>query len=422
MDELFLHYVWQYQKFEKKQLKTTDGQTLAIYKVGFKNLDSGPDFKNARVRINDLEWSGNVEIHIKSSDWDVHKHGNDAAYDSVILHVVWRDDRPISRKDGTRIPTLELGAITDKDFLNEYRKLVSNPDVIPCASHISQISNITFQATIDKLAVERLQFKSSFFRELLRNQHDDWEEASYQFLARSFGIKINQDSFMRLAQLVPLKIVRKHADHPGQVQALFYGVAGFLDDIDGQYGMELKNEWVFLKHKYQLNEMHRTHWKFSKLRPPSFPTIRIAQLVKLIIAYDSIYSMLVNLNDHQILSDAMRLSKDDYWYDHYDFNKPLKSGINNAGKAFLQGIMVNAIAPLLSSIALEHDSDKFKEQALSILEGLPKEQNKITRLFQELGVNNESAMDSQALIQLHNEYCVKKRCLACNIGVNILKK
>ncbi|MTI31031.1 DUF2851 family protein, partial [Xanthovirga aplysinae] len=281
MREQFLHFVWRYQYFEKGSLRTVHGIDVQIFQPGISNKDAGPDFAQAKIKLGNMAWHGDVEIHYKSSDWKLHGHERDAAYNKVILHVVWENDKQVYRKDGTPIPTVELKGRVSKTLISRYKKLLSNFDAIPCASQIEDVDEIFGLSTLDQALIQRLEQKANFVLELLGVNQLDWEETTYQLLAQNFGFKVNKEPFWELSRKLPLKVIIKHGDNLMQVEALLFGTAGFLNqNLKDTYFQSLKREFGFLGRKYQLFDqvMEIHQWKFLRMRPANFPTLRIAQL------------------------------------------------------------------------------------------------------------------------------------------------
>ncbi|MBV6644687.1 MAG: DUF2851 family protein [Cyclobacteriaceae bacterium] len=424
MNEQFIHHLWQFQRFAGNNLQTTAGDTLKVFSIGHPNENAGPDFSNAKIKIGDMDWVGNVEIHIRSSDWYVHRHQTDKGYDSVILHVVWEDNQDVIRTDGSMIPTLELKPLIEPNLIASYRSLVNSPTEIPCASQIGHVDDTKVAMMVSKLVTERLEQKASEVSEIFQKVNKDWEETSYRVLARAFGLKLNSDPFDRLVSHLPLKVIRKHADHPHQVYGLILGQAGFLEETTDEYSETLQREYQFLVAKYKLETpLHRFQWKFSKLRPPSFPTIRLVQFATLMSQQQHFFHQLIaahTFNEVQRLLTNPTTEK--YWLEHYDFGKPYKSGKSSKiGQGFVLTLIANAIAPLLMAYSKEIGNIEMAERAVLWLEQLPLEKNKITSKWQKTNISIENAFDTQGLNQLYKHYCMRKRCLQCAIGVDLLR-
>jgi hypothetical protein len=424
MDEYFLHYLWQYQKFKHLPLHTVEGESISVIKVGFHNHNSGPDFLEAKVKINDIEWSGSVEIHFKSSDWIQHKHDKDEAYANVILHVVWTHDQEILHRDSqAAISTLEISKFVDHNLTESYRSYINQPQAILCASKLNNLPSIKTMMMLDHAATERLESKADVVLTIFRETGEDWEETAYRLLGKNFGFSVNKEAFATLTQSLPFKVIQKHIDHPKQVFALIFGQAGFLEKESDEYTFGLKQEFDFLRYKYQLrSSLSRVEWKFSKLRPANFPTVRLAQFATLITQQRGLFGFFTQEQDLKHIIAKLSVKPTGYWAKHYDFGKKLESGNQNLGRSSIENILINTVAPLLTAYAKTIDETKYIQQAIDMLSQLKPEQNRITKQWATNGIRPESAYQSQALLQQYNEYCVKKKCLHCNIGISILHR
>jgi hypothetical protein len=404
MQESFLHYIWQFQYFDKTDLATTQGESLQIVRPGIHNTNAGPDFSDAKVRIGLMSWAGNVEIHVSSSEWETHRHHKDRAYDSVVLHVVWTDDKPVTLEDGSLLPTLALKGKIDTQLLTRYRKLMGTSFVIPCARQFSNVPGIIKLSMLDRVLVERLEEKSKSVIELLEYNNHDWDETTYQLLAKNFGFKVNGQPFFQLSKGLPYKYLARHADNPKQVEALLFGQAGFLDEAAGDsYHRYLRREHKMLATKYSLFEakMKASQWKFLRLRPANFPTVRLKQFCVLVCQKKNIFSRIIELENY---SSAYQLFE-----------------AGDMGPTSIDNIIINTVAPLLVAYGRRQGDNSWLERAQKILESVGAENNRILRSWAALGLDVKNAFDSQALIQLFNSYCVPRRCLDCSIGACLLK-
>ncbi len=425
MSEAFLHYLWQFQYFDKHELQTTSGEPIHIFNPGTRNMNAGPDFHNARMRIGNMEWIGSTEIHIQSSGWMEHKHDRDPAYDNVVLHVVWKNDAPVRRNDGSILPTLELINRIDEKFFLDYQRLVNSPETIPCSRFLPSVSEIKKLSMMDKVLPDRLQLKAQRIFDSLHKNYNDWEETCYQLLARSFGYKINADPFQQLARLLPYKVLRKHADRLLHLEALLFGQAGFLeDDIRDEYYNLLKREYNLLRQKYNLSDrrLNKSQWKFLRLRPANFPTIRLAEFAALLFYNPSMFSTILEKETFAELYSTFSIKQSEYWFQHYTFVKPAKEPVSTIGRSNISTIIINVVVPLLVAYGKSRDEQRFIDRAITILHETPAESNAITKLWKESGFKCKDAFDSQALIELQNNYCAKKRCLDCNIGVSLINQ
>jgi len=421
--ESFLHYLWQFQYFNKIALYTTKGEEIQIFNPGQRNTHAGPDFFNARIKIGDMEWVGSVEIHIHAAGWIEHKHNADAAYENVVLHVVWNDNKPVKRDDGSWLPTLELKNRVDEQLLLHYKKLIHSPDVIPCSSKLHEVSQLTKLSMLDKVLAERLESKATVVLKMLQRNNNDWEETCYQILAKNFGFKINSDPFLQLSQSLPYKFLLKHADKLLQVEALLFGQAGFLEEEDQEeYYHLLKREYSLLSQKYQLGgkKLNKVQWRFLRLRPANFPTIRIAQLASLVYTRKSFFSTFLEIASSKGLHEFFSVRQSDYWMHHYQFFNELKEEINPLGGTSIDNIIINTVTPVLVAYGKSKDDQVYVDRAVCILQNIHAESNKITNQWKTLGMSVKTAFDSQAMVELYNNFCLKRRCLDCNIGASLV--
>ena len=424
MQESFLHYIWQFQYFDKKDLKTSQGDKLDIFKPGVLNGDSGADFSNSKVRIGELDWAGSIEIHTKSSSWYDHHHDSDPAYENVVLHVVWNEDKPVHRQDGTPMPTLVLENRVDEKLIDRYRTLVENPSSIPCEKQFNNVEELIIHSMLDKSLLQRLETKAAQILQLLGDVKNDWEAVTYQLMARNFGFKINREPFLQLANSIRRKTLLQHSDNLTQVEALLFGQAGFLDyGIKDEYLRLLKREYKILASKYGLEnqKVNGESWKFLRLRPANFPTIRIAQFSALFCKNKDFFSKLIEAESPQALIELFDISTSAYWHNHYRFGRKTARSISKLGIESINNVIINTVAPLLVAYGKAQDSQDYVDRAITYLHAVKAEKNKITRAWNELGLTVKDAFDSQAIIELNNNYCLKRRCLSCNIGNAILK-
>ena len=422
MKEDFLHFLWQYQKFESQNFKTTDNEAVSVIKTGFHNTDSGPDFKEARLRIGDVEWAGNVEIHIKSSAWNLHKHQNDEAYENVILHVVWEHDIEIFNKENIALPTLILKGLASEKLITQYKKLMQSQDRIPCERTFQSVSDIKKIAMLERALTQRLERKGEEVLAMLGKHNGDWEEATFQILLRNFGFKLNNDAFLRLAENLPFKILKKYVGSTLQLEALLFGMAGLLaKDLD-EYGEKLKTEFDFLSKKHGLEEhvMNASEWKFMRTRPANFPTIRLSQIAALMGQAKSLFSVLLEEGDFKKLSDFFSAAPSEYWQKHYHFGKKSANTFNGIGKSSIHNLIINTAVPVLVAYAKYIDNHSFMEKSMSFLEQIPAEKNRITQFWNTLDIETKTMYDSQGSIELYNEFCMKKKCLTCGVGIGVL--
>lgn len=425
MSESFLHYLWQFQYYAKANLYTTAGEEIIVFNPGYRNSHAGPDFQQARVRIGALEWVGSVEIHIHASGWHDHRHDLDKAYDTVVLHVVWNDDKPVLRSDGSVLPTLELKQRVNEKFLLDCKRLVNSPERIPCAAALPEVPELIRFSMLDRSLISRLETRSLMVRNLLQRNGNSWEETCYQLLAKNFGFKVNAEPFLQLAQGLPLKVLLKHADKSIQVEALLFGQAGFLEDEKQQdeYYNLLRREYKVLQQKYALggSRLNKAQWKFLRLRPANFPTVRLAQLSRLVCEQQNIFSKVITAGSYEALKRILTVEQPDYWRHHYLFAKGSKTEISGLGEMSIHMIIINTIVPLLVAYGKLKDEQYFVDHAMMMLQHVPSESNVVTRQWASLGMKSRTAFDSQGLLELHHQFCLKHRCLECTIGAFLLR-
>lgn len=422
--EAILHFIWKYKLFNFLGLSTTDGQSLQIIQAGIHNFDSGPDFFNGKVKIGSTLWAGNIEIHLKSSDWLKHKHQIDKAYDNVVLHVVWEHDSDIFRTDGTVLPVLELQHVVQQNIIDNYHQLVLSDSWIPCEAQLPFIDEFVKNQTLDRMLSERLEEKAAHMRAIFQLKSSSWEDTFYTILARSFGFKVNALPFELLAKNLPQLTLAKHKNAALQVEALVFGVAGFLDfKFADEYPKALKREFDFLRAKYQLSVLEVSLWKFSKTRPDNFPTVRLAQFAALVLQSQHLFSKIIGVkskNEYAELFKAMPVNP--YWETHFRFDKSVERRSVTIGKSSIDNLLINAIAPLLFFYGKETGDKNSIDSALNLLLSLAPEENQIVRGFRQRGMGAGNAFDTQALIHLKKSYCDLKKCVNCGIGLKIIKQ
>ncbi|MCE7039627.1 DUF2851 family protein [Dyadobacter sp. CY312] len=429
MNEEILSFIWRFQYFEMSGLQTDEGQLLSVVRPGLKNANAGPDFSGSRVTIAGVNWAGSVEIHTKSSDWFQHLHESDNAYETVILHVVWENDKPVYRKDGSLLPTLTLKGLVHLSVIERYNKLIGETDEIPCSKSFDQVSKIHKLAMLDRSLLDRLYRKGSLVIDLLNENNQDWEETSYQWLTQHFGFKLNDPAFLRLSQILPLKTILKHRDNLLQVEALLFGCAGLIPEIkpdleiteESAYPRELRREFQFLAAKYQLSQMQHHEWKLMRLRPAGFPTIRLAQLAVLISKSNGLFSTFTGTKDVSQLHQLLNLHQSEYWQTHFLFGKKSKTKVPFMGKDASNLLIINAAVPLLVAYSKQRQQPELLDKAMKWLSEIHAENNQITRKWEVLGMKVKTAADSQALIERYNGYCTQKQCLKCSVGMSLIR-
>ncbi|WP_299674882.1 DUF2851 family protein [uncultured Tenacibaculum sp.] len=422
MKENFLHYVWQYKLFNTLNLKLTSGETLQILHSGLSNKNSGPDFFNAKAIIDEILWYGHVEIHVKSSDWYQHQHEEDKNYDAVILHVVYEHDVDIYRKGNKQIPTLELKEFIDNSIVEKYASIFQQQiNWISCEKEIHTINSFIYQNFTERLYLERLESKSKFIFTLLENTNYDFEAVLFQLLVKNFGLKVNGDSFFKLATSFDFSLIRKIGANEFQLSALLFGQAGFLNEIEeSEYQNELKKEYEYLKHKYQLNSLGKNEFQFFRMRPNNFPTIRLAQIATLYSSYRSLFSKLIHLDNVDDFYELLSTGVNEFWEEHYTFLKSSKKNKKQLTKSFIDLLLINTILPL-KFVYLKHRDEFDETNFFKLLESIQPEKNTIIQKFESLKISSKNALESQALIQLKTNYCNHKKCLSCSFGNAMLR-
>jgi len=423
MKEDFLHYVWKHNLFPCTNLKTTKNESLEILKFGSHNFNSGPDFLDASLRIDGQEWFGNIEIHINASDWYVHHHETDAKYDAVILHVVWEEDVLIYTKSNLILPTLTLKDKVDYDLLKRYDELLKlNATWIPCENEINTTSALVFEHWKERLFFERLEKKATEIQLILAQRNVDFEATLFALLCKNFGLKINGVAFLQLANSFDFKILKKVRGNSLQLAALLFGQAGFLGGVvEESYYSQLQKEYEFLQAKFNLVPIAKEHFSFFRMRPTNFPTIRIAQLVALYHKYEHPFLALLGLQTKKEFYNFFKVELDFFWKNHFTFEKisPKKS-LKHISTAFVDLVLINTIIPVKFSYQ-KIRGEIFENEYLDLLEDIRPEKNSIVKKFTSLGIESKNAFDTQALLQLKNEYCSCKKCLSCAVGKNILR-
>lgn len=423
MREDFLHHLWRWRKFDQSNLSTTDGQPLEIIHPGELNSDAGPDFFNARLRIGETQWAGNVEIHLRASDWLAHRHDSDPAYQNVVLHVVWENDQPIFLKNEEfPLACLELESRTSPQILENYTRLFAAPPPIPCGKFFKNVPEIIRLNWLDRLLAERLEMKTEPILAALAETENHWEEVFYRSLARSFGLKINALPFETLARSLPVQILGKHKNSLFQLESLIFGQAGLLAEPLDDYQKSLAKEHHFLQKKYGLAAAQAgSNWKFLRLRPANFPTVRLAQFALLVHRAEHLFSKTLELKTVRELENLFDAGVSDYWLTHYRFGKTSARRVKNLGSTFVELLLVNTVIPFIFLYGKLKNLPDLQDRALRLLESLPAESNSILDDWAAVGVAPRNGFEGQALLHLRKHFCDTRRCLHCSVGHFLLR-
>lgn len=418
-----MQYVWKHRLWRSEDMVTNTGKKVRVVDPGLLNTDAGPDFFNAKIEIDGHMWVGNVEMHYRATDWKRHRHDSDKAYDSVILHVVAKDDAPVRRTNGELIPQLVLEV--SPQFNADYASLVGATIEVPCATKIKQVPHLTIVEWVEGLAFERLHGKVERIHQLLDSFNGSWEDVCYVTLARNFGFGINNDAFERLARRTPLRLLGKHSDSVLQIEALLFGQAGMLDaqkpGMDNYYN-QLCTEYAFLSNKFQLTPMEKESWKLFRIRPQNFPYRRIAMLAQFIEGGFRMMNRILEAEGEKEMRALFEVELSGYWTKHYTFGKPNERATATLSRSSIDIILINTVAPLLYAYGELTGNYEMTDKAIKLLEDLRAESNSIVSHFVAYGIDCPDALTSQALVQLKREYCDARKCIYCKIGHHLLSK
>ncbi len=419
MNEALLQFIWQYSLYNTANLFTVNGEPITVIFPGKLNKDAGPDFSEARIKIGDTTLVGNVELHIHSSDWLLHGHQDDKAYSNLILHVVYKNDKP---DVAANTPVLELRSHIPAHVLNQYESLLGAKEKLPCAGQHNTIRSITKESWLNRMLAERWEQKLADWNVMLQQSAEDWRNLLYWRMAANFGFKINAAPFLLLARSIPLNVLARHREDLFQIEAILFGQSGMLNgEFTDEYPNQLKQEYEYLCKKYKLEPIAPHLWKFLRLRPANFPTIRIAQFAALVHKSLHLFSQIIELENVKEIIPLLDVTATGYWKDHFRFDELAPPSSKHLGTASIQNIIINTIAPIQFLYASKQGTATGKDKALQLLDSVPAEKNNILTLWQEHDWKAQNASQSQALIQLYNNYCSSKRCLNCAIGLGILR-
>ncbi|MFT4062696.1 MAG: DUF2851 family protein [Edaphocola sp.] len=421
MNEALFQYLWQNSLYRPEGISTTSGEPVTVIHPGTINRHAGPDFTNARIKVGDTTWAGNVELHIKASDWHKHKHTADPRYQNIVLHVIYEDDLPMHEPS---FPTIILKNHLDQTVVERYRLLVGHATPIACANQLGKISDIIWSSWLERLLAERWEHRLAEWQLLWLQAGKDWRTLLYYRLAANFGFHVNRDAFLSLALSLPLNILVKHRKSLLQTEALLFGQAGLLQPAQrDDYVEKLETEYQFLRRKYQLTPMVPHRWKFLRLRPQNFPTIRIAQFAMIVHKSLELFARLMEVKNAKDLMPLLDVHAGDYWHNHYRFGETvLESNTKHLGKDAVNNILINTVAPMQYLYAQLQGKTHLHESSVALLSTLKPEDNNIVRTWKAIGIKPKDAAQTQALLQLFNEYCTPRKCLQCTIGNRLVRK
>lgn len=422
MKEDFLHHVWQFKKFNVLDLKTVRGEDLVIINAGQYLEQAGPDFFNAQIVIEGQKWAGNVEIHLRSSDWYIHRHETDPNYHNVVLHVVWEHDTEVFRQDNTEVPVLELKNYVDASLLSSYNVLSAAKSWIYCEKELESLNGFVLENWKERLLFERLERKSQPILEHAKSTANDWESVLFSFLAKGFGLNTNGASFWQLAEAIPFTVLRKESTEAENLEALFFGRLGWLKgDFEDSYCRDLKGRYGYMAHKHQLKPVYVDDPQFFKHRPDNFPTVRLPQLAQLYHRHQNLFAKIIEAADIEAVYEVFKVGASPYWQTHYRFDKESPKKRKELTRSFIDLLIINVIVPFRFAYgrSIGHDNS---EELMGLLRAVSPENNGIIDKFRQFKVGVDSAYDSQSLLQLRNEYCAHKRCMHCALGLELLKK
>ena len=428
MLEDFLYYVWQQQQFDRENLRTTAGEELVMLATGVRNADAGPDFSGARLRIGTVEWSGSVEMHVCATEWQRHGHQHDAAYNQVILHVVWEADTEVTRPDGTPIPTLALRGRVAGGLLMQYERLLRAETPLPCARQLLSVPDVHRVIMRERTLLERVEQKAARVTALHTSLHHDWEATAALALLAALGFRTNQDPMLRLGRSLPWPVVRRVRSQAPELEALLFGQAGLLPALqvgEDAYVTQLRRQWEFMRQKFELDPtttLTRAEWKFGRMRPANLPTVRLAQAAALLHQQEHLFAEIqANATSLKRLRALFAGGTSAYWQTHYQFGKTAAFS-TELGRGSIDLLIVNFVVPLLVAYAQYHGREGGVEEALALLGQLPAEHNHMLANYEELGWRARTAAEAQGLLGLWHTYCQPRQCLRCAIGATILKR
>ncbi|MCQ2234737.1 MAG: DUF2851 family protein [Paludibacteraceae bacterium] len=422
MKEDLVSYIWRYKLWTNIPLTTQNGEVVEVIDCGLPNNDAGPDYFNAKVKIGETTWAGNVEIHVRASDWSRHKHENDEAYNNVVLHVVAQSDTVIKNAKGEEVPQVELQIPVKYVQLAE--QLIQSQQAIACGKYWDDKLKARLELMLNGLVCERLENKVTAIQEILGSNQNNWEETFYQILARSFGMKVNNEAFYQTARSLPQSYLGKQKDNLLQIEALLMGQAGLLENVEktDEYINSLITEYKFLKAKYNLSPINRNLWKMGRIRPANSPWVRLAELAMLVHHSEHLFMKTVGTKDVKSLHELFTFNASDYWQTHYHPAEESPKSDKKIGESLRNSLLINCVVPMLFAYGKHTGNEALKERAFDLLNSLPAEENSISKIWSEYGFTPKNAYDTQALLEQKKNYCDKKDCLRCKLGYQVIKK
>ncbi|MDO9000141.1 MAG: DUF2851 family protein [Bacteroidota bacterium] len=421
-NEELLQFLWQHKILKPLPFITTSGKEITVIKNGELNKDSGPDFFNAQIRVGEIVLVGNIEIHIKTSDWLKHKHQQDKNYDNIILHVVYEHDVDLAQNKMNNVEVLELKNLISESTLSSYNQLYTSKTKIPCHNQLGTIDDFKFITWLERMTIERLERKVNAIEEYFNSVNSDYTQTFYFLLLRNFGFNVNSLPFEMIAKNLPITILLQHADNLLQLEALLLGVSGLLENqFEDKYIRQLQNEFDYLKNKYKIIPLSKEIFKFSKLRPANFPTIRLAQFARLIHTNSNLFIAPCDFSNYNEVFKALTINLDGYWKNHYSMDGKLTTKDLTLGLTSIENLIINTFAPFYFFYSRKTGKDEIGDIAIELLNNCAFEQNAKTKLFVEKKMVLKSSADSQATINLYDNYCSKKLCLKCGVATFLLK-
>ena len=422
LTERLLQFIWQFQYYNKQQLCISSGEALQILHHGSLNTHQGPDFLQAKIKIDHTVWAGNIELHINTSYWLLHRHQSDERYNNVILHVVWKEDKAINDASGNPLPTLILEPLVPTLMLAHYEKLMHSQDFVPCQSYLPVLSSIGWQNWQERLLIERLQKRAALILQTLETTGHHWEEVFWRMLARNFGMPVNADAFENMAETIPVTVLAKQKHQVQQLEALLLGQANLLnDESDDDYVVLLRREYQFIRNKFKLRSAAITPL-FLRMRPANFPTVRLAQLAMLVHQSDHLFSKIIEAKTNVEVIQFLNVTANDFWHYHYQLHTASNYKPKVLGGQMAENILINTIAPMVFAYGLYHNNQSYKDKAIEWLAQTKGEQNTIIKSWRSLNVIADSALQTQGLLELKKHYCDVRKCLDCAVGNKILKQ